>query len=70
MCDTGCGIEGDIDVFAPFASTKAEGTGLGLSVVQRIVENHGGQIYYTSEVGKGTTFTVEFPLVHGQSYAG
>lgn len=60
VSDTGTGIPSDkLDrIFLPFVTTKTKGTGLGLSVVQKIVENHGGRIDVTSEVGKGTTFTI------------
>jgi two-component system sensor kinase FixL len=62
VSDTGHGIDDGIDVFAPFATTKQEGTGLGLPVVHRIVAAHGGQIRYVTQVGEGTTFIVELPL--------
>jgi signal transduction histidine kinase len=47
----------------PFFTTKSEGkgTGLGLAICRRIVEEHGGTITLTSEVGKGTTVRLEFP---------
>jgi len=63
VTDTGSGIAKDnLDrIFQPFVTTKTKGTGLGLSVVQKIVENHGGRIEVTSEVGKGATFTVFLP---------
>ncbi|MGI0149217.1 MAG: sensor histidine kinase, partial [Thermoplasmata archaeon] len=61
--DTGLGIPPEMQdrVFRPFFSTKATGTGLGLSFVQRIVDEHGGRIHLHSEPGKGTTFTLWLP---------
>lgn len=64
--DNGCGISApDLEkLFTVFFSTKgSKGTGLGLSVTQKIVEEHGGAIDVTSEVGAGTTFTVRLPAV-------
>ncbi len=64
--DTGCGIPQSVmaKIFDPFFTTKGqgEGTGLGLSVSLGIVEKHGGQILVSSEVGKGSLFTVCLPL--------
>ena len=66
ISDTGIGIkEEDIEkIFDPFFSTKTpdKGTGLGLSVSFRIVESMGGEIRVESEVEKGTTFEVYFPV--------
>jgi signal transduction histidine kinase len=61
--DTGCGIARDhLDsIFNPFYTTKAKGTGLGLAITQRIIAEHGGSIAVDSEVGIGTTFTVDLP---------
>ena len=61
--DSGAGIRRDDlgRVFDPYFTTKASGTGLGLAVVHRIVEAHGGEIRLESEPGKGTTFTVLLP---------
>lgn len=63
--DTGCGIEQkDLDqIFTPFFTTKAEGSGLGLAVVHGIVTEHGGEIDVESVCGSGTSFTVTFPLL-------
>jgi signal transduction histidine kinase len=66
IADTGPGIEKkDIKhIFEPFYTTKEEGqgTGLGLSVVYNIIENHGGTISASSDVGHGTTFDIELPV--------
>ena len=65
--DTGDGIaDNDLDhIFDPFFTTKnsGEGTGLGLSIVYGVVKNHGGSIAVDSEPGKGTRFTLRFPVV-------
>jgi signal transduction histidine kinase len=65
ISDDGPGIPEDVlpRIFDPFFTTKdvGEGSGLGLSIVHGIIERHGGSINVTSEVGKGTTFTVVLP---------
>ena len=48
-------------IFVPFFTTKEEGSGIGLSLVQRLVELHHGQITLVSEVGKGSTFSIYIP---------
>ena len=64
--DDGSGIPQDIlpQIFEPFLTTKESGksVGLGLAVSQNIVARHRGRIEVTSELGKGTTFTVTLPL--------
>jgi len=62
IIDTGNGIPEGLDIFAPFATTKSTGTGLGLMVVRQIVAAHGGAISYTSGKGKGTTFRITLPI--------
>jgi signal transduction histidine kinase len=61
--DTGCGIPPDrlSAIFEDFVTTKRRGLGLGLAISRKIVEQLGGEITVTSEVGKGTTFVLDFP---------
>lgn len=62
VSDTGKGIPPEIreKIFDPFFSSRHEGVGLGLSIAYRIVREHDGDISVESEVGKGTTFKLEF----------
>ncbi|MEA3451039.1 MAG: ATP-binding protein, partial [Bacteroidota bacterium] len=66
ITDTGYGIAEDtIDkIFDPFFTTKDpdKGVGLGLSVTRNIINNHNGKIKYISEINKGTTVTIWFPI--------
>ncbi len=70
ILDNGSGIAPDIisHIFEPFYSTKRDtsGIGLGLAIVHGIVENHKGKIEVDSELGKGTTMTLIFPLNKGK----
>ena len=61
--DTGCGIPPERigQIFEDFVTTKRRGLGLGLAISKKIVEQLGGTITVASEVGKGTTFVLEFP---------
>ena len=62
--DTGEGIDSDVlgRIFEPYHTTKAKGSGLGLMVVQRIVQEHGGQLEVASKPGEGSVFTLLLPL--------
>lgn len=66
--DTGNGIPVEIQrqIFRPFFTTKeeGEGTGIGLTVVKRLTEEHGGNITVKTEEGKGTRFLMEFPRIY------
>jgi len=64
VIDTGQGIPADkIDkLFDAYYSTKSGGTGLGLAITRRVIEEHGGRISITSEVGKGSDFRIELPM--------
>jgi PAS domain S-box-containing protein len=63
--DTGIGISKSHlkKIFDPFFTTKSEGTGLGLSISHKILESHGATVDVASEEGKGSTFTIHFPLI-------
>jgi len=65
VTDTGAGIARDLQerIFTPFWSTKPQGTGLGLSVVSRIVKDHEGVLRIDSEPGVGTEVVVFLPIV-------
>jgi hypothetical protein len=66
VVDTGRGIAPEhlANIFRPFYTTKGNGTGLGLSMARRTVEDHQGRIEVTSEIGKGARFLVVLPLLH------
>lgn len=65
IADTGCGIHPrDLpEVFSPFYSTKKGGIGIGLAVAKRIIDAHNGRISVASTQGKGTTVTIQLPLI-------
>jgi signal transduction histidine kinase len=71
VADTGHGIPQDVvaKIFDPFFTTKefGKGTGLGLTVVKGIIEEHQGTIAVESEAGKGTTFTIHLPVCQSKS---
>jgi len=64
VADNGRGIAPEHlpNIFRPFYTTKGEGTGLGLSLARRIVEEHHGRLDVTSTPGKGSSFAVVLPL--------
>ncbi|MCL6477823.1 MAG: hypothetical protein K6T65_05350 [Peptococcaceae bacterium] len=64
IADTGCGIrpEDQTYVFDAFFTTKNKGTGLGLTLVHRVADEHGGIIEFKSEPDKGTTFYLHLPV--------
>jgi len=63
VSDTGKGItqENIAEIFKPFFTTKNKGTGLGMTVTKRIIEQHKGEITVVSDVGKGTTISIMLP---------
>lgn len=64
VSDTGAGISEAVGrrLFEPFFTTKPQGTGLGLSITSQIVEEHGGEVQWSSQPGSGATFTICLPL--------
>ncbi len=64
VSDTGRGISPEVlsNIFRPFFTTKGNGTGLGLSLARRIVEDHHGRIEVSSVVGSGSKFTILLPF--------
>lgn len=65
ISDTGTGMDKELldTIFLPFITNKPGGTGLGLPFVKKTVQEHGGSISVTSEVGKGTVFHLSFPQI-------
>ena len=63
VVDDGCGIESENNkrVFIPRFTTKSSGSGIGLSLVKQIVENHGGVVSFSSKEGEGSVFTFSIP---------
>jgi two-component system NtrC family sensor kinase len=68
ISDNGPGIPEKVKarIFDPFFTTKSEGTGLGLSVSNSIIEEHNGKITLESEEGRGTTFHIELPVARNK----
>lgn len=65
LIDSGRGVDNNtiLHMFEPFYTTKDGGSGLGLPTARKIIEAHGGRIGVQSEVGRGTKFTLEFPIL-------
>jgi signal transduction histidine kinase len=70
VADSGRGISPEHlpFIFRPFYTTKGNGTGLGLSLARRIVEDHHGRIEVASELGRGTEFLVTIPIRQPQQF--
>jgi signal transduction histidine kinase len=66
VTDTGRGIAPEhlASIFRPFFTTKGQGTGLGLSLARRVIEDHAGKIEVTSQAGQGTQFLIWLPFRH------
>jgi signal transduction histidine kinase len=64
VIDRGHGIDPKVinTIFNPFFTTKPDGVGLGLAIVSKIVDQHGGNIAVESELGKGAVFRVYLPM--------
>ncbi len=65
VADTGVGMSNEEleKLFEPFYTTKPEGTGLGLTIVSRLIDQNHGRLAVKSAPGEGTTFTISFPVV-------
>jgi len=68
VSDTGVGLpqEQADQIFNAFVSTKAQGTGMGLSISRSIVESHGGRLWATPNSGSGATFSFTLPSAEAQ----
>jgi len=71
ISDNGCGMNSETvaKIFEPYFTTKANGTGLGMTTVYKIVKEFSGEIHVSSNIGEGTTFTLKFPLHLDQKLA-
>ncbi len=68
IADSGHGISEEMlgKIFEPYFTTKATGTGLGLTVVYKVVKEHEGDISVVSKIGEGTCFTISLPVPKGE----
>jgi signal transduction histidine kinase len=71
LTDTGPGIPPEMRdrLFKPFATSKKEGSGIGLALVKRFVDNFGGSVTVDSEPGHGATFHLKLPLARANEVA-
>ena len=67
VSDTGVGIPEGINIFESFVTTKAQGTGLGLTITRQILAAHGGSLTYQSIPGQGTKFALTLPIIQPAS---
>ena len=69
--DTGKGISAEnmSRIFGPFFTTRQQGTGLGLTITQRIIEQHSGEISVTNAATKGASFTISLPYPQSEATA-
>jgi signal transduction histidine kinase len=65
ISDTGVGLPSELNeiIYTPFMAERKNGRGLGIPTAKRIIESHGGELSYESEVGKGTIFTIKLPAL-------
>jgi signal transduction histidine kinase len=68
IADTGRGMSPEVlnRIFEPYFTTKVGGTGLGMVFVRQIIDEHRGTITLTSEIGRGTTVTIQLPMRFGE----
>ncbi|MCR4676682.1 MAG: GHKL domain-containing protein [Sphaerochaetaceae bacterium] len=68
--DNGCGMSEDqmLKIFEPYYTTKASGTGLGLTNIYKIVKEHGGEVTVNSKLNEGTVFTISLPVPDSERY--
>ena len=65
VSDTGAGLQGEKleEIFTPFYTTKAEGTGMGLAISRSIIEGHGGKLWAANNDGRGASFHLTLPVL-------
>jgi signal transduction histidine kinase len=65
ISDTGVGVSPELNevIYTPFMAERKNGRGLGIPTAKRIIESHGGELSYESEVGKGSIFTIMLPAL-------